>query len=65
MIKINGKEVPEAEGRILAEFLKESGFDIKRIAVECDGNIIPKKEYDNKVIFDGEIIEIVSFVGGG
>lgn len=65
MIKINGKEAMEAQGRTLAEYLKSKGFNAERIAVECDGNIIPKKDYDSKMIRDGEIIEIVSFVGGG
>lgn len=65
MIKINGKEAMEAQGQTLAEYLKSEGFNAERIAVECDGNIIPKKDYDSKMIRDGEIIEIVSFVGGG
>ncbi len=65
MIKINGKEAINAQGQTLAEYLKAEGFDTERIAVECDGNIIPKKDYINKIILDGEIIEIVSFVGGG
>ena len=65
MIKINGKETMAAQGRTLAEYLTSEGFDTERIAVECDGKIIPKKDYVNKIILDGEIIEIVSFVGGG
>ncbi len=65
MVKINGKAAPEADGRSLAEYLKIGGYDAARIAVECDGEIIPRKDYADKVIRDGEIIEIVSFVGGG
>ena len=65
MVRINGKDAPEAVGRKLLDYLKENGYRTERIAVECDGTILPKDRYGEKVIGDGEIIEIVSFVGGG
>ncbi|MBO6179869.1 MAG: sulfur carrier protein ThiS [Selenomonadaceae bacterium] len=64
MLTINGKPV-EAVGRTLSEYLKETGYDIKRIAVEKNGEIAPKKDYDSIVLSDGDKLEIVSFVGGG
>lgn len=65
MAVINGKKEPEAVGRVLADYLTEKGYGLTRIAVECSGEIVPKSKYEEKVIQDGEIIEIVSFVGGG
>lgn len=65
MAVINGKREPEAAGRRLADYLTQKGYGLTRIAVECDGEIIPKSQYEEKIIRDGEIIEIVSFVGGG
>ena len=65
MAVINGRTEPEADGKKLAEYLDEKGYSQTRIAVECDGEIVPKSRYADKVIRDGEIIEIVSFVGGG
>lgn len=64
MVKINGKELPVA-GRTLSEIFASESYDPKRIAVECNGNIIPKAQYDNTILQDGDNIEIVSFVGGG
>ena len=46
-------------------YLEENGYDAARIAVECDGEILPKKMYEKKIIGEDETIEIVSFVGGG
>ncbi len=64
MVKINGDELNIA-GRTVAQFLSESGFDIRRVAVELNGDILPKTQYESTVLQDGDSVEIVSFVGGG
>ena len=38
MVKINGEELDIA-GRTVAEYLAESGYDTKRVAVEFNGDI--------------------------
>ena len=64
MIKINGNEVTAA-GISLAEYLETTAYDPKRIAVEKNGQIVPKAQYAETILKDGDCIEIVSFVGGG
>lgn len=64
MIKINGKEFDIAD-KTLAYYLADTNYDPKRIAVERNGDIVPKSQYGETVLKDGDIIEIVSFVGGG
>lgn len=64
MVKINGKEI-DGQGKTLMEYLRECNYPLKRIAVECNGEIVPKAQYETKVLCDGDKIEIVSFVGGG
>lgn len=64
MVKINGEE-KNAVGKTVIEYLSESCYDKKRVAVELNGDILPKSQYDTTVFQDGDIIEIVSFVGGG
>lgn len=64
MVKINGEE-RDVAGKTLAEYLATTNFDPKRIAVECNGDIVPKAQYAETVLTDGVSIEIVSFVGGG
>lgn len=64
MVKINGVELIVA-GRTVAEYLAESGYDAKRVAVELNGDILPKAQYDITVLHDGDSVEVVSFVGGG
>ena len=65
MIVINGENVENITGKTVLEYLTESGYDIKRVAVECNGDILPKIRYESTVLQDGASIEVVSFVGGG
>ncbi len=64
MVKINGEELNLA-GKTVAEYLRATNYDPKRIAVERNGKIVPKAQYDKTVLQDGDCIEVVSFVGGG
>ncbi len=64
MVKINGVEWNLA-GKTVAEYLTTTNYDAKRIAVERNGNIVPKALYDETVLQDGDNVEVVSFVGGG
>ncbi|MBQ8747624.1 MAG: sulfur carrier protein ThiS [Clostridia bacterium] len=64
MVKINGEEL-NAAGKTVAEYLAATNYDPKRIAVERNGDIVPKAQYGETVLKDGDIVEVVSFVGGG
>lgn len=65
MIKINGKEVNNANGISLDKLLIGEGYSLQRVAVELNGEIIPKAQYGQANIKDGDSLEVVSFVGGG
>lgn len=64
MVKINGKQI-DAAGKTLTEYLADTDYDVKRIAVELNGDIVPKAKYNDTVLSDDDTVEIVSFVGGG
>lgn len=64
MVLINGERTA-TDGKNLLEYLISSGYDTKRVAVELNGDILPKTDYDKNVLSDGDKIEIVTFVGGG
>ena len=64
MVKINGEELNIA-GKTVAQYLATTSYDFKRIAVERNGDIVPKAQYGETVLKDGDSVEVVSFVGGG
>ncbi len=64
MVKVNGQQL-DISGKTIAEYLKETNYDRNRIAIECNGEIVPKAQYDTTILQDGDALEVVSFVGGG
>ena len=67
MIKfiLNGK-IFELENDInVYEFLAQNGYELKFIALERDGEILPKKLWRERFMSEGKAYEIVTLVGGG
>lgn len=65
MVKINGKEVNNANGISLEELLIREGYSLEKTVVELNGEIMPKAQYKQTNIKDGDSLEVISFVGGG
>ena len=64
-MKINGKEIKLENETVLSGILEDQGFNLLKIAVMKNGDIVPKAEYDKTLINDNNSLEVVSFVGGG
>lgn len=64
MVKINGESLDVA-GKTLEEYLRTTAYDSTRIAVERNGEIVPKSQYGETTLTEGDCVEVVSFVGGG
>lgn len=64
MIKINGEDIEINEISVL-DYLTKEGYRMERIVVECNEEIVPKSQYESFILHSGDVVEIVSFVGGG
>ena len=64
-MKVNGTQVPLQEEKTLLQYLQENQYDISKIAVERNGEIVPKREYECVFLQHEDQLEIVQFVGGG
>lgn len=64
MVRINGED-RDVAGISLSQLLEKDNYNKSRLAVECNGEIIPKKLYDDTILKDNDKLEVVSFVGGG
>lgn len=64
-MRLNGETKTLKESITLSDFLTQEGFQDKRIAVERNGEIVPKGEYSNVILSDSDTLEVVAFVGGG
>lgn len=63
MVKVNGK-MSEIAGTIESYLIAE-GYNISRVAVELNGEIVSKSDFGKVELKDGDSLEVVSFVGGG
>ena len=61
---INGVQ-EAAEGKSVAQVLQEKEIDLSNVAVERNGEIVPKRQYDSVILTAEDRLEIVSVVGGG
>lgn len=65
MVRINGEEKEDYDGLTVEEMVNREGFQKSRIAVEINGAIVSKQTYQDTIVHSGDVIEVVSFVGGG
>lgn len=63
-VRINGEEASVEEGTV-SSFLSSNGYDASRTAVLLNGRVVPRAELGEVFLKDGDVMEIVSFVGGG
>jgi sulfur carrier protein len=64
-LTINGEPRDFAEPLIVARLVDQMGLAGKRIAIERNGEIVPRSEFDRVELRDGDALEIVVAVGGG
>ncbi len=64
MVKINGQPA-EAVGKTVAQIVEEQGLNVQRVAVELNGDIVKRSDFDKVVVKEDDSMEIVNFVGGG
>lgn len=64
-MKLNGQQIHLQAPVALQALLEEHGYHSLRIAVEHNGDIVPKSDYATTMITDDDTLEVVSFVGGG
>jgi thiamine biosynthesis protein ThiS len=62
---LNGKRVELDGARTIADLLRSRGLDPRLVAVEHNGEIVPRDRYEECELRDGDVIEVVHFVGGG
>ena len=65
MITVNGKQIQLTSDISVAHYLEQNNYQINRIAVEMNEEILPKYSYSETMLKDGDRLEVVTFVGGG
>ena len=64
-MRVNGTQQQLKKPVSLAQYLRQEGYDEGRVAVEKNGEIVPKSRLPDAILSDADTLEIVHFVGGG
>ena len=64
MITLNGNEIAY-QPQTLRELLMQQGFVLSYVVVERNGRIVRGDALAQEPLEDGDVLEVVSFVGGG
>jgi sulfur carrier protein len=64
-IQINGEDKQVVEGQSVAALLEQLQIRPGRVVVELNRAIISRETHGSTMLKDGDVLEIVHFVGGG
>ncbi|MBO7611290.1 MAG: sulfur carrier protein ThiS [Elusimicrobia bacterium] len=64
-MKVNGKEVVIKSTQTIYEYLKNNNYNLERIVIELNGEIVSKDKYNTINLKDTDVMEVLTFVGGG
>lgn len=64
-VTVNGKEEILKENITVLELLKEKNIRPEVVTVELNEKILHRKEYEKTLLKEGDVVELVFFMGGG
>ncbi len=64
-LTVNGERKDVAEGTTVRGLVEALDLAGGPVAVERNGDVVPRKDHPTTVLAEGDVIEIVHFVGGG
>ena len=64
-LSVNGEKLEFASNPRVADLLGKLALEGKKIAIERNGEIVPRSRFPDTWLADGDRIEIVVAVGGG
>jgi sulfur carrier protein len=64
-VSINGAVRQLTSNFSIAALIADMGLTGKRIALERNGEIVPRSRFASQTLEDGDTLEIVAAVGGG
>jgi thiamine biosynthesis protein ThiS len=64
-LQVNGKHVELERPTPLLAYLEQLGVNPRAVAVEHNGAIVERAEYESVTLRSGDNVEIVRMVGGG
>ncbi|MFT3897979.1 MAG: sulfur carrier protein ThiS [Thermomonas sp.] len=64
-IQLNGQPCHVRDGATLDDLLREQGLAGRRVAIELNGEIVPRGRHATHMLHAADRVEIVHALGGG
>jgi len=64
-LQVNGESRQATAGLSLQQLLVELGYEPRLVVVEFNGAIVPRAQWPDQPVADGDRLEVVTIVGGG
>jgi sulfur carrier protein len=64
-LSLNGEVTHIADAIPLAALLEQQGYQTQKIAVAINGEFVPRSQYSETAINDGDEVDVIQAVGGG
>ena len=64
-LTVNGEPLRIVAGATIADLVRSLELNAAKVAVERNGEIAPRSTLADVALRDGDVLEIVHFVGGG
>ena len=64
-VQVNGEPREAPDGATVAQLVDLLGLPPLRVAVERNGDVVPRRRWAEIALADGDRLELVTFVGGG
>lgn len=64
-ITLNGEAHPIAESTTLLQLIEQLELNPRQVAVEVNQQLVPREEHSDRILHDGDSLEVVTLVGGG
>jgi sulfur carrier protein len=64
-VRINGEEESFEKEPTIRDVLERLSAPPAAVAVEVNRRIVPRSAHADRVLQDGDVVEVVTFVGGG
>jgi sulfur carrier protein len=65
LLTVNGESRDVGDAKSVRDVVVQLGLTEGPVAVEVNREIVPRAEHASRLVAEGDVLEIVHFVGGG
>jgi sulfur carrier protein len=62
---LNGEPRRFDDALAVSGLLRACGLDGRKVAVEVNGEVVPRSRHDSRLLAEGDRVEIIQAIGGG